>query len=88
MVAIIPVATGVLRAELMQMFQGSEELFITFAARVRSKAETCAFTTLSVCKCGANNTVNYTDESIRDVLIAAIADMDISGLIIPITALE
>jgi hypothetical protein len=37
--AVIPVPTGVLRRELVQMQQGPDKLFRNFAARVRGKAE-------------------------------------------------
>ena len=40
--AVIVVATGVLRAELVRMQQERYESFRAFAARVRGKAETCA----------------------------------------------
>ena len=46
-IAVIKVAIGVKRAELMGMCQGHDEPFRTFATRVRSKAETCNFTTVS-----------------------------------------
>ena len=36
--AVIPVAVGVLRAELMQMSQSADEQFRTFAARVHGKS--------------------------------------------------
>ena len=75
--AVIPVAVGVLRAELMQMSQSADEQFRTFAARVRGKAETCAFTTNVLCRCGETMNADYTDEAIRDVLLAGTYDMDI-----------
>ena len=71
--AVIPVARGVNRAELFQMSQSNDEPIRTFAARVRGKAETCGFTTK--CKCGHD--AEYTEEVIRDVLLAGIADVDI-----------
>jgi hypothetical protein len=71
--AVIPVATGVLRADLLHMHQERDEPFRAFAARVRGKAETCAFK--ARCTCG--NDVNYTDHSIRDVLLSGISDLDI-----------
>ena len=71
--AVIPVARGVNRAELFQMSQSNDEPIRTFAARVRGKAETCSFTTK--CKCGHD--AEYTEEVIRDVLLAGIADVDI-----------
>ena len=71
--AVIAVATGVTRAELVQMHQERDESFRAFAARVRGKAETCNYTT----ECSCQLDVNFTDIIIRDVLIAGIADMDI-----------
>jgi hypothetical protein len=75
--AVIPVAKGVIRAELMQLTQGNDELFRTFAARVKGKAETCGFTTSAKCLCGEIVQADYTEEAIRDVLLAGISDTDI-----------
>jgi len=75
--AVIPVARGVNRAELFQMKQSNDEPIRTFAARVRGKAETCSFTTTTKCKCGHDVQAEYTEEVIRDVLLAGIADVDI-----------
>ena len=72
--AVIAVATGVMRAELVRMQQERDESFRTFAARVRGKAETCTYIT----KCTCLGEVDFTDSSIRDVLIAVIVDLDIS----------
>ena len=71
--AVIPVATGVLRTELLQLRQERDETFRAFTARVRGKAETCAFA--AVCECGKS--VDYTNHAIRDVLLNCIYDMDI-----------
>ena len=71
--AVIAVATGVMRAELVRMQQERDESFRAFAARVRGKAETCAYITKCTCLCE----VDFTDSIIRDVLIAGIADLDI-----------
>ena len=71
--AVIVVATGVMRAELVRMQQERDESFRAFAARVRGKAETCAYIT----KCTCLRVVDFTDSIIRDVLIAGIADLDI-----------
>ena len=71
--AVIPVATGVLRSNLMQMLPLRDEPFRAFAARVRGKADTCAFTI--DCTCGLK--INYTDHMIRDTLLNAIADYEI-----------
>ena len=45
-IAVVKVATGVKRAELMSMSQDHDEAFRTFATRVRGKVETCGFTSL------------------------------------------
>lgn len=76
-IAVIPVARGVTRAELTQMSQSSDEPIRTFAARVHGKAETCAFTTSAKCQCGKTLTVDYTSETVRDVILAGINDNDI-----------
>ena len=68
--AVIAVATGVLRAELVTMNQDRDRAFRTFAARVCSKAETCSYTI--GCSCGKD--VDFTVVIIRDVLIAGIYD--------------
>ena len=75
--AVIPVARGVSRAELFQMAQSIDEPIRTFAARVRGKAETCGFVTSTKCPCGKTVQADYTEEVIRDVLLAGICDMDI-----------
>jgi len=71
--AVIPVAKGVLRTELLQLQQQRDESFRAFASRVRGKAETCSFST--ACTCGLD--VDYTDHVIRDVLLSGMVDPDI-----------
>ena len=71
--AVIPVATGVLRSDLMQMRQLRDEPFRAFAARVRGKADTCAF----IVNCTRGLKVNYTDHMIRSTLLNDIADDEI-----------
>ena len=75
--AVIPVAIGVRRAELMQLRQAPDELFRAFSAKVKGKAETCAFQTSLKCKCGEELVADYTTESVKDVLLAGIHDLDI-----------
>ena len=75
--AVIPVAIGVRRAELMQLRQAPDESFRNFAAKVTGKAETCNFRTNITCKCGNNMQADYTRETIKDVLLAGILDLDI-----------
>lgn len=78
--AIIPIATGIVRAELLEMKQGRDEAFRKFASRVRGKAETCEYKVDIKCSsdtCDTINNVNFTDHIMRDVLLAGIYDADI-----------
>ena len=77
--AVIPVARGIVRAELMRMRQGNDESFRAFAAKVRGKAETCGFTLNATCPCACRHRfdLDYTVEVIRDVLLAGIGSDDI-----------
>ena len=71
--AIIPVATSVLRSELMIMRQDRDEQFRSSAARMRGKADTCFFSATG--SCGLK--VDYTDHMIRDTLLSGILDDEI-----------
>ena len=71
--AVIQIAKGVVRAELMSLSQDRDEQIRTCAARVRGKAETCDYK----CKCVCTKDVDFTDHIIRDVIIAGVADIDI-----------
>ena len=75
--AVIPVALGVVRAELLSMNQHRDESFRTFSSRVQGKAETCAFMTSTTCICGLTNDVDYTEKIVSDVLLAGVYDTDI-----------
>ena len=75
--AVIPVARGVSRAELLQMKQSGDEPVRTFAARVRGKAETCGFVTSVRCQCGKDIKADYTEEVILDVILSGLSDIDI-----------
>ena len=57
--AVVPVAVGVLRADLAAMRQDPEEPFRTFAARVQGKAETCEFKTNFDGSCSGCNTAYH-----------------------------
>ena len=70
---VTPMATDVLRTDLMQMCQRRDKPFRAFAARVRGKADTCAF--FAICQCGQK--VDYTDLMIRDTLLKDICDAEI-----------
>ena len=74
--AVIPIATGIIRSELLEMKQLRDEAFRKFASRVRGKAETCEYETSVVCQCNRVNAVNFTDHIMRDVLLVRIYDAD------------
>ena len=78
--AVIPIATGILRSELLEMKQNRDEAFRNFASRVRGKAETCEYEVEVRCSnsgCNQANKINFTDHIMRDVLLAGIYDADI-----------
>ena len=70
--AVIAVAPGVVRAELMQMHQDRDESFRTFAAKVRGKAETCGYVNHE-----CEKKCDFTQSMVNDVLVAGIYDLDI-----------
>lgn len=71
--AVIPIATCVLRNELLQLRQERDQPFRAFAAKVRGKAETCNFSD----KCTGGDSVEYADHIIRDVIMNCSYDTDI-----------
>ncbi len=86
--AVIPTSKGVSRAALMKMTQDNNEPFRTFAARVQGKAQVCGFTAKQSCKCGEELTLNYTNEVIKDVIVAGIADEGIRTSVLETEDLE
>ena len=70
--AVIPVAPGVVRAELMQMHQDRDQSFRTFAANVRGKAETCGYINHD-----CSESCDFTQSMVKDVLVAGIYNLDI-----------
>ena len=81
--AVIPVATCVLRTELLQLKQEHDEPFRTFTAKVRGKAETCSYT--ASCTCGAS--VDYNDHVICDVILNGLYDTDITREVLGIAGI-
>ena len=66
--AVVPVAMGMRRSELLSMTQDSRELSRAFASRVQGKAATCSFTT----RCTANpctTEVDFTEVIVKYVLV-------------------
>ena len=73
-VAVTKVANGINTAELLSLHQDHDEPFRTFATRVWSKAETCSLTIIRECKCVKRNVTSYTEEAVKDVMLASIGD--------------
>ena len=87
--AVIRKPRGIQRAELMNMKQGSDELVETFAARVKSKAETCDYAIEGKCSsCQANISLDYTQDAVKDVIMAGIADVDIQASVMEMDGIE
>ena len=76
-IAVIKIVIGVNRAEHINVHQDHNEPFRTFATRVPSKAKTCNFTTVSECDCGKSDVTSYTEEAIKDAMLAGLGDNDI-----------
>ena len=68
-VAIIKVAIGVRRTELMGLCQDYCKPFRTFSPRVCSKVELCSFTTVSEYECGKQNVTSHEEEAIKNVIV-------------------
>ena len=81
--AVIHIATVVLRTILRQMCPMRDESYRSFVAQARGKAGTCAFS--ADCSCGLK--VNYTDHMIRDTLLNRISDFDICREILGTTVI-
>ena len=92
-IAVIHVAKGVTRAELMKMSQSNDEPARTFAIRVQGKARTCGFSTKfpSTCeKCSHVQMItgDYTDEVIKDVVLAGLNDAEVRTSILDYEKVE
>ena len=82
--AVIPVAVGVRRADLLAMNQDSSESARSFHAKIKGKAATCNYSK----KCSCLLEVNFTDTIIKDVFIAGLSDPDIKREVLGWTELD
>ena len=76
-IAVIKVSLAVTRSELLRIRQDNDEAFRRYATRVRGKAEICQFARKVTCECGKTIPCEYTEEVIKDVMLAGINDVDI-----------
>ena len=76
MMAVVPVAICVRRAELLCAKQDHGESARSFYAKVKGKAATCSYSI--VCSSGTCTQVNdFTDVMVKDVVISGLADEDV-----------
>ena len=76
LMAVIPVAICVRRAELLSTKQDHGESARSFYAKVKGKAATCSYSV--VCSSGACAQINdFTDVMVKDVVISGLVDEDI-----------
>ena len=76
--AVICVTRGIIRGELMKKTPSNDESINTFTARVRGKSETYGFVTTLKCNCYCEviPRLYYTEEVIKVVILAEIADTE------------
>ena len=83
--AVISIAASVRRAEFLALHQDHGQPVRSFAARVKGKAQTCAFhKNCSQC----DHPVDYTDEMVKYVIISGIADEEIKKEVLGIPDLD
>ena len=76
--AVLQVATSVLRARLRAMTQEHGQLFREFFANVRALANTCEYSVKCIHECCAEKeSIDYTSNVVTEVLIGGIADLEI-----------
>ena len=75
--AVVPVAIGVRRAELLAMGQDAGEGARAYHARVKGKAAVCNNGTTTKCTCLLPVKVNFTDVIIKDVFVSGLSDEEI-----------
>ena len=85
--AVVPVAISVRRADLLTSKQDHGENARAFVAKLKGKAATCSYTV--VCSSNTcNQSTDFTDVIVKDVLVAGLADEDIKRDIMGWTELD
>ena len=77
LLAVIPVAIGVLRVKLLDIKQKRDKPSRTFSSRFVVRRKRVIFTNSDCKTCNVINRINYTDHMMQDVRIAWIYDADI-----------
>ena len=87
--AVIPVAASVRRTKLLMSRQDHGQTFREFFANTRAAAATCAYRVKCPHDCCTNKTpVDYSQEVVKDILLAGIVDIDIRKDILSLEDLD
>ena len=86
--AVIRVSKGAQRAELMKMSQGNDETIRSFVARVQGKARTCDFRAEGKCNCDEAVVVDYTQEVVKDVVLAGLTDHEVQTSVLEVEGID
>ena len=81
-VAVIKVSLSFKRAKLVSFCQDQYEPFRKSTTCVLSKAKTCNFTTVIESECRKKNVTKYTEEVIKDMMLAGVGDKDIRKVVL------
>ena len=85
--AVLSVATCVRKTELFSMRQDRGQPIRSFAAKVKGKAHTCAFSKpCATATCNLN--VDYTEDIVKHVILAGIVDEDIQREVLGLEGLD
>ena len=82
--AVVSVAVSVLRTELLTMKQDHEESIIAFASRALGKARNCKL----VVKCPHDADVDYSEDVVKQVILAGMYDDDIKRKVLSTTGID
>ena len=87
--AVIPIAASVRRTKLITTQQDHGQTFREYYANTRAAAATCAYKVKCPHACCANNApIDYTQEVVKDILLAGIIDMEIRKDVLSLTDLD
>ena len=85
--AVISVAASVRRTEFLALHQDHGQPIRSFAAKVKGKANTCAFHK-NCTRTGCPQVVDYTDEMVKYVILSGIVDEDIKKEVLSVPDLD
>ena len=87
--AVIPIAASVRRTKLLTSRQDHGQTFREFYANTRAAAATCAYKVKCHHACCTDNApIDYTQEVVKDILLAGIIDVEIRKDVLSLTDLD